>query len=742
MISHTVKHVRPANITFTVLLTVFLITAAAVTTSAKPLYVIADKIFADEGGIPYPLQVYNIGADGTLSLQGEYYFPIYEYGPVGLAVDSDSKYLFVTHQESNIIQIINATKMKAAGTATAPGAASLFGIIYDHDKKRLYCVDRHTDKLHVFDWNANTITLTPVQDSPFTIADARAYEIALDEANDLLYVATNWTIIRVYDTSTWSLVDAIDTGCTTVSVALDQISCFLYLGGGLTYIDYLTQYNLATGTTRSRLPESDAGVFGIAVDSDTGFVYITTGRTGLPGGDNIKVYNANFKEIQSIHLEGKNPTDLVIPNNDINIITYNPLFLSKSIVETSLDEEGKVPIGGTIVYNICFNNKSNNYSVTNVKITDTLPNEVSFLTADGDGVFGHYDPATHTYTWSYASLPAGSEDICLKLFVQIDPDTPPGVTITNSATIESDETGASGMEPSQSSVNVVTRAVSSNPLNLSKNIFKGAVEQNVNGEVEYVTISDTLIYSICFNNKDNNQNVTNVSIVDYLPDEVSFVTADGDGVFGQYNPTKHTYTWTYPSLPARSADVCLKLVVQINQNTSPGTKITNHATIMGNEAGTTTASVEVTTAGEPTGYNPLNLTKSISIINGASEQKVGGNLENVVVSDILIYRICFNNRDNNQGVTNVSIIDTLPDEVSFIMADGDGTFGQYDPTTHTYTWTYSSLLPNSADVCLRLVAQVNQNAVSGTIITNFTTIGSNETAPVTASVDALICDGS
>ncbi len=595
MISHTVKHVRPANITFTVLLTVFLITAAAVTTSAKPLYVIADKIFADEGGITYPLQVYNIGADGTLSLQGEYYFPIYEYGPVGLAVDSDSKYLFVTHQESNIIQIINATKMKAAGTATAPGALSLFGIVYDHDKKRIYCVDRHTDKLHVFDWNANTITLTPVQGSPFTIADARAYEIALDEANDLLYVATNWTIIRVYDTSTWSLVDAIDTGCTTVNVALDQISSFLYLGGGLTYIDYLTQYNLATGTTRSRLPESDAGVFGIAVDSDTGFVYITTGRTGLPGGDNIKVYNANFKEIQSIHLEGKNPTDLVIPNNDI---TYNPLFLSKSIVETSLDEEGKVPIGGTIVYNICFNNKSNNYSVTNVKITDTLPNEVSFLTADGDGVFGHYDPATHTYTWSYASLPAGSEDICLKLFVQIDPETPPGVTITN------------------------------------------------------------------------------------------------------------------------------------------------HATIMGNETGTTTASVEVTTAGEPTGYNPLNLTKSIYIINGASEQKVGGNLENVVVSDILIYRICFNNRDNNQGVTNVSIIDTLPDEVSFITADGDGTFGQYDPTTHTYTWTYSSLLPNSADVCLRLIALVNQNAVSGTIITNFATIGSNETAPVTASVDALICDGS
>jgi uncharacterized repeat protein (TIGR01451 family) len=598
MISHTVKHVRPANITFTVLLTVFLITAAAVTTSAKPLYVIADKIFADEGGIHYPLQVYNIGADGTLSLQDEYYFPIYEYGPVGLAVDSDSKYLFVTHQGSNIIQIINATKMKAAGTATAPGAASLFGIVYDHDKKQIYCVDRHTDKLHVFDWNANTITLTPVQGSPFTIADARAYEIALDEANDLLYVATNWTIIRVYDTSTWSLVDAIDTGCTTVNVALDQISSFLYLGGGLTYVDYLTQYNLATGTTRSRLPESDAGVLGIAVDSDTGFVYITTGRNGLPGGDNIKVYNANFKEIQSIHLEGKNPTDLVIPNNDSNIITYNPLFLSKSIVETSLDEEDKVPIGGTIVYNICFNNKSNNYSVTNVKITDILPNEVSFLTADGDGVFGHYDPATHTYTWSYASLPAVSEDICLKL------------------------------------------------------------------------------------------------------------------------------------------------VVQINQNTSPGTKITNHATIMGNETGTTTASVEVTTAGEPTGYNPLNLTKSIHIINGASEQKVGGNLENVVVSDILIYRICFNNRDNNQGVTNVSIIDTLPDEVSFVMADGDGTFGQYDPTTHTYTWTYSSLLPNSADVCLRLIALVNQNAVSGTIITNFATIGSNETAPVTASVDALICDGS
>ncbi len=69
-----------------------------------------------------------------------------------------------------------------------------------------------------------------------------------------------------------------------------------------------------------------------------------------------------------------------------------------------------------------------------------------------------------------------------------------------------------------------TKAIIYNYVNLSKNIIKGAVQQSASSKVERVDVSDTITYSICFDNKDNDYRVTNMSIVDILWDEVSFVT--------------------------------------------------------------------------------------------------------------------------------------------------------------------------------------------------------------------------
>ena len=438
------KNIVRSNIPILVLLIAVLTNAATEVANAEPLYVIAD-IDAQ----PVPLHTYNIGIDGTLSFQGEYDIPHYSSGAVGLAVDSDSKYLFVTYADSDIIQLINATTMTDAGSTTAQGASSLAGIVYDHDKHLLYCVDRGTEKLYVFDWDAKTTSLTPVPGSPFTLVESRAYGIALDEINDLLYVASNWIFIRVYNTSDWSLIDTIDTGFTTVSIAVDSINGFMYIGGGYTYVDYLTQYNLATGAKKSVLTEPDAGVMGIAVDPATGFVYISTGRNYISGGDNIRVYDTELKQIDVIAIDG-DPTGIAIPNRDIG---PNPLFLSKSVAEAEVGEDGSVSVGDTIVYNICFGSTDKSYNLTNISITDTLPEEVSFVTADGDGVFGQYDLNTRTYTWSIFSLAPGFQGDCLKLMVQVEPDTTPGTIITNSAIIDSNET-----RPTTASVDVVYKS--------------------------------------------------------------------------------------------------------------------------------------------------------------------------------------------------------------------------------------------------------------------------------------------
>jgi uncharacterized repeat protein (TIGR01451 family)/fimbrial isopeptide formation D2 family protein len=728
MANHTKKNVCQISTPFTVLLTFLLITFVTGTTSAKPLYLIADI-----NGNPTPIQVYDIAADGTLTFRAEHDIPRYGIGAVGITIDSNSQSLFVTYEDSSNIQLIDAITMANLGVTNVEGAENLAGIVFDNNKKRLYCADRLTGMLYVYDWDAITATLTKVHGSPFALVTDTAFGIALDSVNDLLYVANNSTYIRAYRTSDWSRARTIPISHNCVGIAIDDTRDLLYFGGKYSVSNdyYLTQYNLATGTEAAIQVEPDAGVFGIAVDPATGFVYISTGRNNAPGGDNLQVYDTALNQIDVVPITG-NPTGLAIPTKDI---TYNPLQLSKNIVGSETGEVENVPIGGTIVYNICFNNKDNQHSVTNVSIVDTLPEELSFITADSDGKFGQYDPDTHTYTWTYPSLPPDSKEICFKLAAQVNQDATPGTTVTNSAIIQSD-----GTAPVIASVNatIAKEVIGYNPLNLSKNIIKGAVEQDVGSKSERIVAGDTIIYGICFDNMENDYTVTNVSIVDTLPDEVSFIMADGDGKFGQYDPITHTYTWSYSSLPSGFQSTCLQLVVQVNQGVAPGTTFMNSVTIDSVETEPAIASIDVTTAKEDISYNPLNLSKNI--IKCAAEECTDSNDECVAAGDTIIYIICFDNKGNNYNVSNVSIVDSLPEEVSFVTADGDGVFGQYDIATHTYIWSYSSLPAGFPGACLNLVAQVNQGVAPGTMITNSATIDSVETGQATASAETVTCE--
>ncbi len=722
MVNHTEENPCRVSASFLVMLTTMLITAITGTTSAKSLYLIAD-LYAN----PTPIKIYDIAVNGTLTFQSNSSIPCHNSGALGLAIDSDSKYLFVTYDDSNLIQVIDATTMTDKGTASESDATEMAGIVYDHDKGLLYCVERNTDKLYVYNWQARTTTLMPVSGSPFSLLDATAYGIALDEIDDLLYVANFGTTIRVYHTSDWSPAGLIPVSHPAISIAVDAARNLFYYGSGYSHNRYLTQYNLNTRTEKwVQVP--DAGVIGIGIDPATGLIYIGTGDNNIPGGDNIQVYDALLNCLQVIPDIG-NPTGLAILSKDI--IGYNPLNLNKIVDGSAAGEVMNVGIGDTVTYNICFDNKSNNYSVNNVSIVDALPKNFSFITADGDGIFGHYDPTTHTYTWSYPSLPPMATNVCLKLVVQVNPNTAPDMTITNSAFITSVETG-----PAVASVNVITKDTTSyKPLNISKNVIKGAVEQRADGKVRLVAEGDTITYGICFNNKYNDHSVTNVSIIDTLTDEVSFVSADGDGAFGRYDPNAHTYTWSYPTLPARSEDTCLKLVVQVNPNTAPGTTITNSATIKSNETEPAAASVNVTTAPQVISYNPLNLSKTI--IGDIIPQTSAGTTRYVSAGDTIIYNICYDNKNNDLTVNNVDIIDILPTEVSFVKADGAGEFGQYDPVTHTFTWSYQSLPPKFSGNCLRLTVKVNTGTPPGTIITNCAAIDSDETQPATTSIDVV-----
>ncbi|NOR66692.1 MAG: DUF11 domain-containing protein [Woeseiaceae bacterium] len=603
---------------------------------------------------------------------------------------------------------MDGTTMTSAGRVEAIDATDLAGIVYDHTKKLLYCVDRGREKLYVYDWDAKTTSRTRVSGSPFTLrGNVHAFGIALDEIDGLLYVASGRTTVSVYNTSDWSRVKQIELSRVAIGIAVDVMNGFLYTGGAWAGNNYLTQYHLATNVETEVQVEPDAGVMGVAVDPDTGLVYMGTGKNNAPGGDNLLVYDTALNLVGKIHIGG-NSAGLAVPGKDIG---FNPLNLTKELLrgaaaDAAPSDMTAVGAGKTITYGIGFSNISNEYTVTDVSIVDALPRNVTFVSADDDGVGGQYNSKTHTYTWFYADLPPGSSTV-LELTVLVDRDVVTGTIISNSVSINSNETA-----PTTTRLDLVA---TSNSLNLEKTIL-GAEE----GQVAKVEPNDIVTYNICFDNIANNFMVTDILLIDTLPPEVSFVSADNGKSSGYYDAKSHTYVWR-PRSMAPGTSACVSLVALVDPDLKPGTVITNSAIIDSNETPPSMVSVDARTS-----YSALSITKSIV---GGTE----GQLALIGANDTIEYLICFDN-NSNSTLTDVTVVDTLPPEVEIVKATPQG---QYDPKTHTYTWSYPSLEANlKSSTCVELIVQVNKNIPPATIISNSVTIASHETESATATADA------
>lgn len=712
------KNVIKSNTFLALMAIVILTTAVTKTAMAKSLYVIADILGASESNIQ-PVQAYDIGVDGTLTFQAQHDIPHLMLGAVGMAIDADSGYIFITYEASNVIQLLDPITMVNAGTTTAPDARDLAGIKYDHEKGLLYTVDRRTNQLYVYRWFPETTTLIHVPGSPFRLQNATAYGIALDEIDDLLYVANATNTVMVYSTSNWQLVKTISLSRMAISIALDVKNGFMYTGAGYAGNMFLTQYHLTTGTEKEVQVEPDAGVIGLGVDIDTSLVYMSTGRDTYPGGDNLLVYDSALNQIDIVFAIG-NPTGLAIPGKDIG---YNPLNLNKQVLRGATagagpDDIKTVGTGDTYTYGISFDN-TNDYTVTDVSIVDVLPNEVTFISADDDGVNGHYEydeqTGIQTYTWKYQDLPPQTSTL-LEITVQVKKNIFAPTIITNSVTINSNQTGVT-----TTSVDV---NVGNNPLNLKKSIVGGT-----EGQVTQVQSNDIITYAIDFDNNNNDFPVTGISIVDSLSMNVTFINAkDQNGKdIGKYEEKEHVWTWSIESLEP-GEDIHLELEVSVNPDLPLGTLITNIVTVNCNEAPPSSASVDAVVS-----YKPLNITKKAMDSSGLE-------IEWVDPGERFTYQICFDNKNNDSEVTDVSLSDTLPSEVTFVSAEVNNKnfIGYYDLKKHTYTGTLKSLEPKEEEVCLELVVDVNEDTPLGTIISNSVIIDSNETLPATTDVNVQV----
>lgn len=698
---------------------VLLLMTAAGIASAKSMYVVA-KIIAFDSQIP--VHVYDIGADGLLTYQTEFGAPFIGAGMVGICMDSDTGYLFSTYEDSGSILVTTAATLERRAVLAVSGAKNLAGVVYDHQKRVLYCAEMGEETLHVLNWNSLTGKITPVVGSPFALKGAMIYGIALDEYADLLYIASPSQGISVYSTYDWSLVRTELAEAIAISIAVDPERDYLYYGGGFADNYNLTRRKISDWSKKEVEVDPEAGVMGLGVDPDTGLVYITTGRDNRPGGKDLMVYNSELELLQVVEDIGR-PTGLAIPFGNTS---FNPLHLAKTVKNPlggKANSEGLfyVVVGDLVTYTISFDD--GDLDPTEISVIDKLPAQVTFVSATGQGVYARYDSTAHTVTWTNPPLTAG-QTATLEVVCRVKMDTPAGQIITNRVAIDSDKT-----PPSTVSAGAIATEAVYNPLNLRKVVTSPASSQE--DSILYARPGDEVAYRLLFDNKDNNRTVSNIVIVDALPQGVEFVRATGDGSFGAYNPQTRTYTWIYAFLPGGGSD-SVDLVVRLADNITPGTVVTNRATIRSDQTPDASTQVDITVA-----YEPLEVVKTVLNPAGGLDDR---GRACVGAGEKITYQITVRNPARDVAVSQILIQDELPREITFVTADGNGDLGFYDSVTHTFTWSYS-LLAAGAEVSLKLEGSVGEAIEPNTVLVNTVTVTSKQAAPTRAQVEAIVCAG-
>jgi len=215
----------------------------------------------------------------------------------------------------------------------------------------------------------------------------------------------------------------------------------------------------------------------------------------------------------------------------------------------------------------------------------------------GSRILSKYDLATRTETTGTLTdqgVGVAVDEITGYVYVTISPygqvwwpPAPVGLEVWDTSTTPWTRIQTAQVSGSPAGIYIPQEEVAYNPLNLSKD----------DGVATCVNPGDNITYTICYDNTANTYEVHNVTLVDTLPAEESFVSASDGGIYYAVN---HTVIWNIGTLPARAPQRCVTLNVTVKPGTSPGTTITNYCTIDSDETNATTVTEQTDVCIPPT----------------------------------------------------------------------------------------------------------------------------------------------
>ncbi|HEV7767757.1 MAG TPA: ExeM/NucH family extracellular endonuclease [Thermoanaerobaculia bacterium] len=361
---------------------------------------------------------------------------------------------------------------------------------------------------------------------------------------------------------------------------------------------------------------------------------------------------------------------------------------------TKVDTPDPVTAGTNLTYTITVNNAGPS-SATTVSVTDALPTGTTFVSLSSPGGWSCTTPAvggTGTVTCTNPSIPIGNS--VFTLVINVNPGTANGTVITNSASVSSATSDPNG--GNETAVATTTVGTGSADLSVTKSDSPDPV--NAGGNITY-TINVT---------NAGPSNATTATLTDTIPTGTTFVSLSSAGGWSCTTPAvgaTGNVSCTNASM-AIGTDA-FTLVVAVNPLATPGTVITNTATVSaattdsnpGNESATTTTDV----------ISPATL----SATKTASGSFAAGG---TVTYTIVISNAGPAAQANNPGD---EFVDVLPSQLTLISATASSGTAVATVGTNTVTWNGS--IPAGGSVTITINALIEAVPV-GTTITNQGTV--------------------
>jgi uncharacterized repeat protein (TIGR01451 family) len=330
-----------------------------------------------------------------------------------------------------------------------------------------------------------------------------------------------------------------------------------------------------------------------------------------------------------------------------------------------------------ITYTLTYKNVGTGVA-TNVKITDTIPGDVVFVSSTPN----YTSVSGNTYTWDIGTLNPGDGGT-ITIVVKVKVGTQDETLLRNVAILYYSDANENPYTPIEDQADVyVTAPV----MRFSKR-----------ADVTTADPDDEITYTITYENVGTGD-AANVKITDTIPADVTFVSSTPTYT----SVSGNTYTWDIGTVTAGSSGT-ITITVKVKVGTPDETLLRNVAILYYSDA-------------NENPYTPIEDTADVTVTAPVMEFSKTADVTTADPDDEITYTISYENVGT--GVAkNVKITDTIPGDVVFVSSTPNYT----SVSGNTYTWDIGTLNPGDSGT-ITIVVKVKVGTPDKTLLRNGATL--------------------